>query len=82
MFGFFGNNKFESEMAPLEKMHKTFGAQILKASGEFDLERQMSLMESWLNLYDDRIECCKKHGKVDLARSLESERESLRRLRG
>ena len=82
MFGLFGKSDFESENNKLENEHKALGAQLLKSMQQINISEQIRIMESMLNLYARRIECCKKYGKTDLVLKLELEREQLQRLHG
>jgi hypothetical protein len=47
-----------------------------------DIRAQLNAMDSLLSIYDKKIECCKKHNKIELLTSLEAERSRLNQLRG
>lgn len=82
MFGLFGKSGFDSEMEKLEKEHKALGAELITAMQRFDLMGQMRIIDSQLDLYARRIECCNRYGKFDISTRLESERNRLKELRG
>lgn len=82
MFGLFGKRGFEAEIAELEKRHKSLGAELLTAMNGFDLTGQMRVMQSMLALYDQRIACCKKYGRLETVAKLEAERQRLQQLHG
>jgi hypothetical protein len=82
MFGLFGKDNFETEMSILEKQHKAVAAELVNAMQRIDIRAQLNAMDSLLSIYDKKIECCKKHNKIELLTSLEAERSRLNQLRG
>ena len=82
MFGLFGKSGFESEINKIEAEQKVLGAQLLISMQQINIREQMRIMESMLDLYMRKIECCKKYGKSDLAEKFELERQKLQSLHG
>ena len=63
MFGLFGKSGFNSEIEKLENDHKILGAQLMSSMQMINIQEQMRIINAMLNLYDKRIECCKKYSK-------------------
>jgi len=65
MFGLFGKSGFEAEKEELEKKFKALGSEMMVAMNSFQVQKQMNLLTSMINVCDELINCCKKHGKFE-----------------
>lgn len=64
MFGLF-KKSYESEMADYDQEAKRLGPKIAAAMQSFDIMGQMTLVDKLNELTEKRIDCCKRHGKLE-----------------
>jgi hypothetical protein len=82
MFGLFGKSGFEAEKEELEKKFKGLGSEMMVAMNSFQIQKQMNLLTSMINVCDELINCCKKHGKFEEMKKWEAHKAQAINLRG
>ncbi len=82
MFGLFGKTGFEIEISKLDAKAKIIADGLIRAMNNFDLQRQMDLLQEMVKICDQKIQCCREYGKKDHIRKYENEKNKYLELIG
>jgi hypothetical protein len=82
MFGLFGKSEFNKEMEDLDKEYKILGNEMLNTMKSFDLQKQMLTLKAMAANCELKVQCCKKHGKLDEMKKWEAAKLQALQLHG